>query len=84
MFCRNQTTRATVARGSALEMEIRRGKFRRSVFLDTAQGLRLSSGSVSGPLGAAGELPCGISMKRLPRVKAPSLPRAKGHRVVLV
>ncbi|KAL0979763.1 hypothetical protein UPYG_G00189340 [Umbra pygmaea] len=37
MFCRNQTTRATVARGSALEMEIRRGKFRRSVFLDTLQ-----------------------------------------------
>jgi len=37
MFCRNQTTRATVARGSALEMEIRRGKFRRSVFLGTSQ-----------------------------------------------
>ncbi|XP_056139204.1 rhotekin isoform X5 [Lampris incognitus] len=37
MFCRNQTARATVARGSALEMEIRRGKFRRSVFLDTSQ-----------------------------------------------
>ncbi|XP_036385937.1 rhotekin-like isoform X2 [Megalops cyprinoides] len=37
MFCRNQTTRATVARGSALEMEIRRGKFRMSVFLDTLQ-----------------------------------------------
>ncbi|XP_041756239.1 rhotekin isoform X3 [Coregonus clupeaformis] len=37
MFCRNQTTRATIARGSALEMEIRRGKFRRSVFLDTLQ-----------------------------------------------
>lgn len=37
MFCRNQTTRATVARGSALEMEIRRGKFRKSVFLDTSQ-----------------------------------------------
>ncbi|XP_030214115.1 rhotekin isoform X2 [Gadus morhua] len=37
MFCRNQTTRATVARGSALEMEIRRGKFRRSLFLDTSQ-----------------------------------------------
>ncbi|XP_070819855.1 rhotekin isoform X3 [Chaetodon trifascialis] len=37
MFCRNQTARATVARGSALEMEIRRGKFRKSVFLDTSQ-----------------------------------------------
>lgn len=37
MFCRNQTARATVARGSALEMEIRRGKFRRSVFQDTSQ-----------------------------------------------
>ncbi|CAB1449139.1 unnamed protein product [Pleuronectes platessa] len=37
MFCRNQTTRATVARGSALEMEIRRGKFRKSVFLDSSQ-----------------------------------------------
>uniref|UniRef100_A0A8C8DB82 Rhotekin n=1 Tax=Oncorhynchus tshawytscha TaxID=74940 RepID=A0A8C8DB82_ONCTS len=37
MFCRNQTTRATIARGSALEMEIRRGKFRRSVLLDTLQ-----------------------------------------------
>ncbi|XP_061119003.1 rhotekin-like isoform X1 [Conger conger] len=37
MFCRNQTTRATVARGSAVEMEIRRGKFRMSVFLDTLQ-----------------------------------------------
>ncbi|XP_029573734.1 rhotekin isoform X5 [Salmo trutta] len=36
MFCRNQT-RATIARCSALEMEIRRGKFRRSVFLDTLQ-----------------------------------------------
>ncbi|KAM9744082.1 rhotekin isoform 1-T1 [Menidia menidia] len=37
MFCRNQTSRATVARGSALEMEIRRGKFRRSVFSDASQ-----------------------------------------------
>ncbi|KAJ8006184.1 hypothetical protein DPEC_G00125600 [Dallia pectoralis] len=37
MFCRNQPTRATVARGSALEMEIRRGRFRRSVYLDTLQ-----------------------------------------------
>ncbi|XP_012992310.1 rhotekin isoform X2 [Esox lucius] len=37
MFCRNQTTRATVARCSALEMEIRRGRFRRSVFLETLQ-----------------------------------------------
>ncbi|XP_035234811.1 rhotekin isoform X3 [Anguilla anguilla] len=37
MFCRNQTTRATVARGSAMEMEIRRGKFRRSIFFDTLQ-----------------------------------------------
>ncbi|XP_041760458.1 rhotekin isoform X6 [Coregonus clupeaformis] len=37
MFCRNQTTRATIARGSALEMEIRRGNFRQSVFLDTLQ-----------------------------------------------
>ncbi|XP_041956748.1 rhotekin isoform X1 [Alosa sapidissima] len=37
MFCRNQTARATIARGSALEMEIRRGKFRRSIFLDTLQ-----------------------------------------------
>nr|XP_040051228.1 rhotekin isoform X4 [Gasterosteus aculeatus aculeatus] len=37
MFCRNQTARATVARGSALEMEIRRGRFRKSVFLDTSQ-----------------------------------------------
>ncbi|XP_043968810.1 rhotekin isoform X1 [Gambusia affinis] len=36
MFCRNQTTRATVARGSALEMEIRRGKFRKSDFLHTS------------------------------------------------
>ncbi|XP_005165396.1 rhotekin isoform X1 [Danio rerio] len=37
MFCRNQTSRATVARGSALEMEIRRGKFRQSVFMETPQ-----------------------------------------------
>ncbi|XP_028660488.1 rhotekin isoform X2 [Erpetoichthys calabaricus] len=37
MFCRNQSSRATVARGSALEMEIKRGKFRRSVYLDTLQ-----------------------------------------------
>ncbi|XP_067262216.1 rhotekin isoform X1 [Chanodichthys erythropterus] len=37
MFCRNQTARATVARGSALEMEIRRGKFRQSVFMETPQ-----------------------------------------------
>ncbi|XP_023673711.1 rhotekin isoform X1 [Paramormyrops kingsleyae] len=37
MFCRNQTTRATVARGSALEMEIRRGKFRMSIFMDSSQ-----------------------------------------------
>ncbi|XP_036383910.1 rhotekin isoform X2 [Megalops cyprinoides] len=37
MFCRNQTTRATVARSSAMEMEIRRGKFRRSIFFDTLQ-----------------------------------------------
>lgn len=34
MFCRNQTARATVARGSALEMEIRRGRFRRSELQD--------------------------------------------------
>ncbi|ROL51392.1 Rhotekin [Anabarilius grahami] len=37
MFCRNQTARATIARGSALEMEIRRGKFRQSVFMETPQ-----------------------------------------------
>ncbi|XP_041096321.1 rhotekin-like isoform X1 [Polyodon spathula] len=37
MFCRNQTTRATVARGSAMEMEIKRGRFRMSIFLDTLQ-----------------------------------------------
>ncbi|XP_056890024.1 rhotekin isoform X1 [Takifugu flavidus] len=37
MFCRNQTARATVARGSALEMEIRRGRFRRSAVLDPSQ-----------------------------------------------
>ncbi|XP_022523311.1 rhotekin isoform X1 [Astyanax mexicanus] len=37
MFCRNQTARATIARGSALEMEIRRGKFRQSIFMDTPQ-----------------------------------------------
>ncbi|XP_053313991.1 rhotekin isoform X2 [Spea bombifrons] len=37
MFCRNHHTRVTVARCSALEMEIRRGKFRRSVFIDTPQ-----------------------------------------------
>lgn len=43
MFCRNQTARATVARGSALEMEIRRGKFRKSVFQDTSQVQWLSA-----------------------------------------
>ncbi|XP_060763168.1 rhotekin isoform X1 [Neoarius graeffei] len=37
MFCRNQSSRATIARGSALEMELRRGKFRQSVFMDTPQ-----------------------------------------------
>ncbi|XP_061673480.1 rhotekin isoform X2 [Syngnathoides biaculeatus] len=37
MFCRNQTTRATVARGSALEMEIRRGRFRKSLYVNTSQ-----------------------------------------------
>ncbi|XP_052448216.1 rhotekin isoform X1 [Carassius gibelio] len=37
MFCRNQTARATIARGSALEMEIRRGKFRQSVFMESPQ-----------------------------------------------
>uniref|UniRef100_A0AAR2L7L5 REM-1 domain-containing protein n=1 Tax=Pygocentrus nattereri TaxID=42514 RepID=A0AAR2L7L5_PYGNA len=37
MFCRNQSARATIARGSALEMEIRRGKFRQSIFMDTPQ-----------------------------------------------
>ncbi|KAL4623247.1 rhotekin isoform X7, partial [Arapaima gigas] len=37
MFCRNQTSRATVARGSALEMELRRGRFTRSVLLDAPQ-----------------------------------------------
>lgn len=37
MFCRNQTSRATVARGSALEMEVKRGQFRLSVFEDSAQ-----------------------------------------------
>ncbi|KAI4882881.1 hypothetical protein NFI96_013098 [Prochilodus magdalenae] len=37
MFCRNQTSRATVARGSAVEMELRRGHFRLSVFEDSAQ-----------------------------------------------
>ncbi|XP_049572592.1 rhotekin isoform X2 [Syngnathus scovelli] len=37
MFCRNQTTRATVARGSALEMEIRRGKYRKSLYVNTTQ-----------------------------------------------
>ncbi|XP_053466846.1 rhotekin isoform X1 [Ictalurus furcatus] len=37
MFCRNQSTRVTIARGSALEMELRRGKFRQSIFMDTPQ-----------------------------------------------
>ncbi|TRY89100.1 hypothetical protein DNTS_004571 [Danionella cerebrum] len=37
MFRRNQSSRATIARGSALEMEIRRGKFRQSVLMETPQ-----------------------------------------------
>ncbi|XP_056586750.1 rhotekin 2b isoform X2 [Triplophysa dalaica] len=37
MFCRNKTSRATVARGSALEMEVKRGQFRLSVLEDSAQ-----------------------------------------------
>ncbi|KAG1943600.1 rhotekin isoform b [Pimephales promelas] len=37
MFCRNQTSRATVARGSAMEMEVKRGRFRMSVLEDSAQ-----------------------------------------------
>ncbi|TSN86100.1 Survival motor neuron protein 1 [Bagarius yarrelli] len=31
------SSRATIARGSALEMELRRGKFRQSIFMDTPQ-----------------------------------------------
>lgn len=34
MFSRNHRSRVTVARGSALEMEFRRGRFRLSVFCD--------------------------------------------------
>ncbi|NXW86916.1 RTKN protein, partial [Alopecoenas beccarii] len=41
MFCRNQRSRVTVARGSALEMEIRRGRCRLSLLADTAQGVLL-------------------------------------------
>ncbi|XP_063781726.1 rhotekin isoform X5 [Pseudophryne corroboree] len=37
MFCRNHRSRVTVARCSALEMEIRRGRFRRSMLVDTPQ-----------------------------------------------
>uniref|UniRef100_A0A8C3INA5 Rhotekin n=1 Tax=Chrysemys picta bellii TaxID=8478 RepID=A0A8C3INA5_CHRPI len=37
MFCRNHRSRVTVARGSALEMEIRRGHFRLSLLGDTPQ-----------------------------------------------
>ncbi|XP_069061692.1 rhotekin isoform X3 [Pleurodeles waltl] len=37
MFVRNHMSRVTVARCSALEMEIRRGRLRRSVFIDTPQ-----------------------------------------------
>ncbi|XP_075049770.1 rhotekin isoform X2 [Mixophyes fleayi] len=37
MFCRNHRSRVTVARCSALEMEIRRGRFRRSMLIDTPQ-----------------------------------------------
>uniref|UniRef100_A0A8C0J326 Rhotekin n=1 Tax=Chelonoidis abingdonii TaxID=106734 RepID=A0A8C0J326_CHEAB len=37
MFCRNHRSRVTVARGSALEMEIRRGRFRLSLLGDTPQ-----------------------------------------------
>ncbi|XP_055036369.2 rhotekin 2b isoform X1 [Misgurnus anguillicaudatus] len=37
MFCRNQSSRVTVARGSALEMEVKRGQFRLSVLEDSAQ-----------------------------------------------
>ncbi|XP_077050257.1 rhotekin 2b [Siphateles boraxobius] len=37
MFGRNQTSRATVARGSAMEMEVKRGRFRLSVLEDSAQ-----------------------------------------------
>ncbi|GAB1290974.1 Rhotekin [Apodemus speciosus] len=34
MFSRNHRSRITVARGSALEMEFKRGRFRLSVFSD--------------------------------------------------
>ncbi|XP_052393840.1 rhotekin isoform X2 [Carassius gibelio] len=37
MFCRNQTSRATVARGSAMEMEVKRGRFRLSMLEDSAE-----------------------------------------------
>uniref|UniRef100_A0A8C8S7C2 Rhotekin n=1 Tax=Pelusios castaneus TaxID=367368 RepID=A0A8C8S7C2_9SAUR len=37
MFCRNHRSRVTVARGSALEMEIRRGRFRLSLLGETPQ-----------------------------------------------
>ncbi|KAL6465531.1 hypothetical protein MHYP_G00256640 [Metynnis hypsauchen] len=45
MFCRNQSARATIARGSALEMEIRRGKFRQSIFMDTPQHFPFAIGT---------------------------------------
>ncbi|KAJ7327324.1 hypothetical protein JRQ81_017083 [Phrynocephalus forsythii] len=38
MFQRHHRSRVTVARGSALEMEIRRGRFRLSLLEDTEQG----------------------------------------------
>ncbi|XP_051959632.1 rhotekin-like isoform X1 [Xyrauchen texanus] len=41
MFCRNQTSRATVARGSAMEMEVKRGRFRLSVLEDSAQDCKV-------------------------------------------
>lgn len=37
MFARNHRSRVTVARGSALEMEFKRGRFRLSVFSDSPE-----------------------------------------------
>ncbi|XP_051823287.1 rhotekin isoform X4 [Antechinus flavipes] len=41
MFSRNHRSRVTVARGSALEMEFKRGRFRLSLFCDTPEDTEL-------------------------------------------
>lgn len=68
MFSRNHRSRVTVARGSALEMEFKRGRFRLSLFSDPPEVRPTSLPSLPFPFpGSRGPACPGSSPQPAPR-----------------